>query len=51
MTEHLLKAAADSIGKVIEMMRLTKQQIEVTMFSTGAGILEGPKVGKLMNRP
>jgi len=32
------------------MMRLTKRQIEVTMFASGVGTLEGLKVGKLVER-
>ena len=44
---NFLKAAAVSTEKVVEMMKLTKRQIEVTMFATGVGTLEGLKVGKL----
>ena len=36
-----LKAAAISTENVVEMMKLTKRQIEVTMFATGIGTLEG----------
>ena len=37
MAGQFLKAAAISTEKAVEMMRLTKRQIEVTMFSCGAG--------------
>jgi isopentenyl diphosphate isomerase/L-lactate dehydrogenase-like FMN-dependent dehydrogenase len=45
-----LKAAAVSTENVVEMMKLTKRQIEVTMFGCGAGSLESLKVGKLTER-
>ena len=32
------------------MMKLTKRQIEVTMFAAGAGTLEDLKGGKLVER-
>jgi len=41
------KAAAVSTEQAIEMMKLTKRQIEVTMFAAGVGTLEALKVGKL----
>jgi isopentenyl-diphosphate delta-isomerase len=47
MAGQFLKAAAVSTEKTVEMMKLTKRQIEVTMFSCGVGTLEGLKVGKL----
>jgi isopentenyl-diphosphate delta-isomerase len=40
MAGGFLKAAAISTGNVIEMMKLTKKQIEVTMFASGVGKLE-----------
>ena len=43
------KAAAISTDKAVEMMKLTKRQIEVTMFATGVGTLERLKVGRLVN--
>jgi isopentenyl-diphosphate delta-isomerase len=46
MAGQFLKAAAVSTEKVVELMQLTKRQIEVTMFSAGVGKLEGLKVGK-----
>jgi isopentenyl-diphosphate delta-isomerase len=36
MAGNFLKAAAVSTEKAVEMMKLTKRQIEVTMFVTGA---------------
>jgi isopentenyl-diphosphate delta-isomerase len=47
MAGQFLKAAAVSTEKVVEMMNLTKRQIEVTMFAMGGGTVEGLKVGKL----
>jgi isopentenyl-diphosphate delta-isomerase len=49
MAGQFLKAAAVSTENVAEMMRLTKRQIEVTMFACGAGTLEELKVGKLVH--
>jgi isopentenyl-diphosphate delta-isomerase len=40
MAGGFLKAAAVSTGKVIELMKLTKRQLEVTMFAAGVGALE-----------
>ena len=48
MAGNFLKAAAVSTENVIEMMKLTKRQIEVTMFAMGVGTLEGLKVGRLV---
>ena len=48
MAGQFLKAAAISNENVVEMMKLTMRQIEVTMFATGVGTLEGLKVGKLI---
>jgi hypothetical protein len=39
------KAAAVSTEKAVDMMKLTKRQIEVTMFAAGVGTLEGWQVG------
>jgi isopentenyl-diphosphate Delta-isomerase len=47
MAGQFLKAAAVSTEKAVEMMKLTKRQIEVTMFATGAETLEDLKTGKL----
>ncbi|HRQ25113.1 MAG TPA: alpha-hydroxy-acid oxidizing protein, partial [Anaerolineales bacterium] len=41
MAGQFLKAAAISTEKAVEMMKLTKRQIEVTMFAAGVGNLEG----------
>jgi isopentenyl-diphosphate delta-isomerase len=41
MAGNFLRAAAVSTEQVIELMKLTKKQIEVTMFAAGAGKLEG----------
>ena len=40
MAGQFLKAAAVSTEKAVEMMKLTKRQIEVTMFAAGVGMLE-----------
>lgn len=48
MAGPFLKAAAVSTENVVEMMNLTKRQIEVTMFACGAGRLDGLKDGKLV---
>ncbi|MFH1907699.1 MAG: alpha-hydroxy-acid oxidizing protein [Chloroflexota bacterium] len=50
MAGQFLKAAAISTEKAVEMMKLTKKQIEVTMFAAGVGSLEGLKVRKLAER-
>jgi isopentenyl-diphosphate Delta-isomerase len=49
MAGQFLKAAAVSTEQAVEMMKLTKRQIEVSMFATGVGALEGLKVEKLMD--
>jgi isopentenyl-diphosphate delta-isomerase len=41
MAGQFLKAAAVSTEKAVEMMKLTKRQIEVTMFASGVEKLEG----------
>ena len=50
MAGQFLKAAAVSTEKAVEMIKLTKRQIEVTMFAAGFGTLDGLKVGKLVNK-
>ncbi len=50
MAGQFLKAAAVSTEKVVDMMKLTQRQIEVTMFATGAARLDELKIGKLVNR-
>jgi len=39
-----------STEKAIDMMKLTKRQIEVTMFAAGVGTLEDLKIGKLLEQ-
>ncbi|HSG45781.1 MAG TPA: type 2 isopentenyl-diphosphate Delta-isomerase [Anaerolineales bacterium] len=48
MAGQFLKAAAISTEKAVDMIKLTKRQIEVTMFAAGVEKLEGLKVGKLI---
>jgi isopentenyl-diphosphate delta-isomerase len=50
MAGQFLKAAAVSTENVVEMMKLTKRQIEVTMFACGAGEIGELEIGKLMER-
>ncbi len=50
MAGNFLKAAAVSTEKSIEVMELTKKQIEVTMFAAGVKSLEDLKAKKLLNR-
>jgi isopentenyl-diphosphate Delta-isomerase len=49
MAGQFLKAAAISTENVVEMMKLTKRQIEVTMFAAGVGKLENLKDERLVN--
>jgi len=48
MAGQFLKAAAISTEKTVEIMKLTKRQIEVTMFACGAGTLHELQQGKLV---
>lgn len=48
MAGQFLKAAAVSTEKAIEMIKLTKRQIEVTMFNCGAGELTELKQNKVV---
>jgi len=48
MAGQFLKAAAVSTEQVVEIMKLTKRQIEVTMFACSAANLERLSDGKLM---
>lgn len=50
MAGQFLKAAAISTKSAVQMMKLTKRQIEVTMFAAGVGALEDLQVGKLIER-
>ena len=47
MAGPFLKAAAISTRSAVQMLKLTKRQIEVTMFAAGVGTLAGLDVGKL----
>jgi isopentenyl-diphosphate delta-isomerase len=49
MAGQFLKAAAISTDNIVEMTKLTKRQIEVTMFAAGVGTLDGLKPGALIN--
>jgi isopentenyl-diphosphate delta-isomerase len=48
MAGNFLKAAAISTDKTVDMMKLTKRQIEVTMFASGTKNLDDLKTGKLV---
>jgi isopentenyl-diphosphate delta-isomerase len=50
MAGNFLKAAAISSEKAIEVMKLTKRQIQVTMFAAGVGKLDDLKNGKLIKQ-
>jgi len=43
------KPAAVSAEKAVELMKLTKKQIEVMMFISGDETLEGPMCGNLVD--
>ncbi|HLO28260.1 MAG TPA: type 2 isopentenyl-diphosphate Delta-isomerase [Anaerolineales bacterium] len=49
MAGQFLKAAAVSTKSVVQMMELTKRQIQVTMFAAGAGTLKDLRIGRLVN--
>jgi isopentenyl-diphosphate delta-isomerase len=48
MAGQFLKAAAISTRSVVQLMKLTKRQIEVTMFAAGAESLDALKAGRLL---
>jgi len=48
MAGQFLKAAAVSTESAVEMMKLTKRQIEVTMFACGATSLNELRQDKLV---
>jgi isopentenyl-diphosphate Delta-isomerase len=48
MAGQFLKAAAISTKSAVQMMKLMKRQIEVTMFAAGVGTLEILTAGKLI---
>ncbi|HSL29712.1 MAG TPA: type 2 isopentenyl-diphosphate Delta-isomerase [Anaerolineales bacterium] len=47
MAGQFLKAAALSTRSVVQLMELTRRQIQVTMFATGAGTLHDLDKGKM----
>ena len=47
MAGQFLKAAAFSTEKAVEVMKLTKKQIEVTMFAAGAKNIDALKQDKI----
>jgi isopentenyl-diphosphate Delta-isomerase len=47
MAGQFLKAAAVSTQNIVEVIRLTRKQIAVTMFAAGAGTLESLTIEKL----
>ncbi len=49
MAGNFLKAAAISTEKVIETMKLTKEQIKVTMYASGVGKLRDLKIERAQN--
>jgi isopentenyl-diphosphate delta-isomerase len=50
MAGQFLKAAAISTKSAVQMMKLTKRQIEVTMFACGAGEIAELGIEKLMKQ-
>lgn len=50
MAGNFLKAAAISTEKAVDVMKLTKRQIEVTMFACGVNKLESLQAGKLIKQ-
>jgi isopentenyl-diphosphate Delta-isomerase len=50
MAGNFLKAAAVSTEKAIDLMKLTKKQIEVTMFTAAVAKMEGLTAEKLANK-
>jgi nucleoside-diphosphate-sugar epimerase len=50
MAGQFLKAAAVSTEKAVEMMKLTKRQIEVTMFACGTKEIRELEYGKLVKQ-
>jgi isopentenyl-diphosphate delta-isomerase len=50
MAGQFLKPAAISTKSAVQMTKLTKRQIEVTMFASGVGALEELRTGKLTGR-
>jgi isopentenyl-diphosphate Delta-isomerase len=50
MAGQFLKAAAVSTRSAVQMLKLTKRQIEVSMFAAGVGTFEDLKTGKLLQK-
>jgi isopentenyl-diphosphate delta-isomerase len=50
MAGQFLKAAAISTKSAVQMLKLTKRQIEVTMFAAGAKAIRELETGKLQRR-
>ena len=50
MAGQFLKAAAVSADKAVDKIKLTKRQIQVTMFAAGVGTIEDLKNGKLIKQ-
>lgn len=50
MAGQFLKAAAISTKSAVQSMKLTKRQLEVSMFAAGAGSLQDLKAAKLVNK-
>jgi isopentenyl diphosphate isomerase/L-lactate dehydrogenase-like FMN-dependent dehydrogenase len=48
MAGQFRKAASASTEKAVEMMKLTKRQIEVTMFAAGVGTLDELRKDRLV---
>jgi isopentenyl-diphosphate Delta-isomerase len=49
MAGQFLKAAAISTKRALQMIKLTKRQIQITMFATGARDIGELDIGKLVN--
>jgi isopentenyl diphosphate isomerase/L-lactate dehydrogenase-like FMN-dependent dehydrogenase len=47
MAGQFLKAASASSDKAVEMIKLTKRQIQVAMFASGVKTLKGLEISKL----
>jgi isopentenyl diphosphate isomerase/L-lactate dehydrogenase-like FMN-dependent dehydrogenase len=50
LAREFLKSAAGSKKKTVDLMTLTKKQIQVTMFAAGIGTMKGVEIGKLRER-
>ena len=43
------RAKVKSTEKAVDVMKLTKKQIAVTMFAVGTGVLEGLEIGRIVS--